>query len=276
MEAKHYPNIAQSVGLTGLVILVMIILSPIVFLKGYLGTEASTFLYYLVAMGLSFGMVFSIWKRKVGNSSFDFNIKNRNVIPLVLLGTIGIQYALTLPISSLIPMSEEMMELFKESIGNPRNIFSFITLVVLAPVLEELIFRGIILRGLLKRYTPFIAIVVSSTLFGIVHLNPWQFVSALFLGIFIGWVYHNTRSLSLAIIIHAFNNFMASLPMIVWPKYAENTNESLREILGSDLIYALIIVGAAIIATACILCLRKTFRQDAVDLTKISDKPVKS
>jgi membrane protease YdiL (CAAX protease family) len=274
MEAKHYPSIGQSIGLTGLIILVMLMLSPIVFLKEILGTEATSFIYYFVAMGLSFWIVFSIWKSKVEDHSFKFTINNKKVIPLVLLGTIGIQYALTLPISSLIPMSEEMMEIFKESIGNPRNIFAFITLVVLAPILEELIFRGIILRGLLNRYSPFIAIVLSSTLFGIVHLNPWQFVSAFFLGIFIGWVYSQTKSISLSIIIHAFNNFMASLPMILWPKYAENSNESLREILGSDLIYALIIAGAAIIATVCIFYLYKTFKQEAVESTKIWDKPV--
>src|SRR5690606_30966839 len=82
-------------------------------------------------------------------------------------------------------------------------------IVIAAPILEEVIMRGIILDGLLKRYSPVRSILFSSFLFGLLHLNPWQMVSAMVIGIFAGWVYYRTRSLALPILIHATNNLSA-------------------------------------------------------------------
>lgn len=79
-------------------------------------------------------------------------------------------------------------------------------LVVVAPLTEELLFRGLILRGLLGVTTPARAIVLSAVLFMAMHLNPWQFPTALALGLLYGWIYLRTRSLTLCIAGHAFNN----------------------------------------------------------------------
>ncbi len=259
--SKNYLSIGQSIGLLAITLAVTIFLSPIMFLKGIIGAEATTFLFYLVTMGLSFWILFSIWKNKSDDYSFSYKVPKGIIIPVILLGTLCIQLSLTIPLSSLIPMSDEFAELFKQSLGNPRNIFTFTTIVVLAPVLEELIFRGIILKGLLKRYSPATAIAASSVLFGVVHLNPWQFISALILGIFIGWVYYRTRSISLAIIIHAFNNFTATLPEIIGIDESKYDHTHLRELIMTDIKYTLIIGGAAVVAAACIYVLNKRLKQ---------------
>jgi uncharacterized protein len=255
--SKNYLSIGQSIGLLAITLAVTIFLSPIMFLKGLVGTEATTFLFYLITMGLSFWILFSIWRNKSDDYTFNYKVPKGMIIPIILLGTLGIQLSLTIPLSSLIPMSDEFAEFFKQSLGNPRNIFTFTTIVVLAPVLEELIFRGIMLKGLLKRYSPATAIVVSSVLFGVVHLNPWQFISALILGIFIGWIYYRTRSISLAIIIHAFNNFTATIPEIIGIDESKYDDIHLRELIMTDIRYILIIAGAAVAAASCIYILNK-------------------
>lgn len=79
-------------------------------------------------------------------------------------------------------------------------------LVITAPLTEELLFRGVIMRGLLKRYGPVAAIGLSAVLFGLVHLNPWQFLSASFLGCFLGWFYLRTRVVWVAVFGHAVAN----------------------------------------------------------------------
>ena len=208
-------------------------------------------------MGLSFWIIFSIWKDKSEDYSFNLKIPKGVVIPVILLGVISIQLSLTIPISSLIPMSDEFAELFKQSIGNPSNIFAFTTIVILAPVLEELIFRGVILRGLLKHYSPVTAIIVSSILFGAVHLNPWQFISASILGMFIGWVYYRTQSISLAIIIHGFNNLTATVTEIIGFDQANYEITHLRELILTDIKYILIIAAAGLVAATCIYILNK-------------------
>jgi glutamate-5-semialdehyde dehydrogenase len=78
--------------------------------------------------------------------------------------------------------------------------------VVIAPVTEELVFRGLILRGLLGRWRPAAAVLFSAGLFALVHFNPVQAPVALLLGLLTGWLYARTRSLGLCILAHALNN----------------------------------------------------------------------
>ena len=68
-----------------------------------------------------------------------------------------------------------------------------------------------ILRGLLLHYSAPTAIIASALLFGLVHLNPWQAVGAVALGVLFGWWYVRTRSLTLCIFGHAVNNLIAVL-----------------------------------------------------------------
>jgi membrane protease YdiL (CAAX protease family) len=77
---------------------------------------------------------------------------------------------------------------------------------VIAPVVEEMLFRGVILRGFLQRYTRGQAIWGSALLFGLAHLNIYQFVGALLLGALSGWLYDRARSLVPCIALHAAYN----------------------------------------------------------------------
>jgi glutamate-5-semialdehyde dehydrogenase len=84
--------------------------------------------------------------------------------------------------------------------------------VVIGPITEEIVFRGIVLRGLLGRWRPWPAIIASAALFALMHFNPAQTPVALGLGIVLGWVYVRTRSLGLCILGHAINNSATYLP----------------------------------------------------------------
>ncbi len=84
-------------------------------------------------------------------------------------------------------------------------------LVIVAPLTEELLFRGIILRGLLNRFRPVLAVVLTAFLFAAVHVNPWQFFSPLLLGCAFGWFYLRTGSIALCVLAHAFSNTLAIL-----------------------------------------------------------------
>ncbi|WP_073296763.1 CPBP family intramembrane glutamic endopeptidase [Chryseobacterium polytrichastri] len=99
-----------------------------------------------------------------------------------------------------------------------------ITAVIMAPIFEEIIFRGIIQKGLMnKGVKPWKAILFSSIIFGLVHANPWQFVGAVLLGCVLGLVYYKTKSLLLPMLLHGFNNLCSSL-LITYTK-----NESFAE-----------------------------------------------
>ena len=83
---------------------------------------------------------------------------------------------------------------------------SLIALVIVAPLTEELLCRGLILSGFLRRYSARKAVLASALLFAAVHLNPYQFFSAFVLGVLMGWVFLKTRSLWPCIYAHALNN----------------------------------------------------------------------
>ena len=109
----------------------------------------------------------------------------------------------------VLPVPPWISRLFQE-LSSPTDHLgaSVVLLVVVAPVTEELIFRGLILRGFLRRFNVPAAVFLSSILFGLVHLNPWQFVSASFLGAMFAWWYTRTRSLVPSLIGHALVNAM--------------------------------------------------------------------
>ncbi|RIJ48164.1 CPBP family intramembrane metalloprotease [Maribellus luteus] len=258
--AAHYPNIAQSFGITGIVVLATLVFSPVLLLLNELiGEEASMLVYYILALGLSFWLVSSIRKSKTSRCSFNLGIENKRTIPWVVIGTIALLFGVISPISSLIPMPESLEKAFMD-FGSQTGFFAFVLMVIAAPVLEELIFRGIILDGLLKQYSPTKSILISSLLFGLVHLNPWQFVTGFIIGIFSGWVYYKTRSLSLAIVIHASANLSGYIARHFIDLEA-SMDETLTEAYGGPTNLALAISGAVVVVGICTYFLHKEFQK---------------
>lgn len=103
------------------------------------------------------------------------------------------------------------------------KVAGFITVCILAPILEEILFRGIILRGLFQQgVSPILAIALSSFLFGIAHMNPWQFLGAGLLGAVFGFVYYRTKSLWICIFLHALNNTVSFIMMLKFQSMDEN------------------------------------------------------
>lgn len=81
-----------------------------------------------------------------------------------------------------------------------------ITVCVIAPFTEEILFRGLFLRSFLKRYSLGNAIVWSAIIFSLAHLNPELLPVALIMGGFLGWIYYRTHSLWPCMIAHSAYN----------------------------------------------------------------------
>ena len=106
-------------------------------------------------------------------------------------------------------LSKEVIEAAAKDTENLYQIF--ILEVIIAPIFEEILMRGIILEGFLNRYKPATAIIISSIMFGAMHLNIFQFVNATIGGLFLGVIYYKTRSLVLCIVAHMINNLIPIL-----------------------------------------------------------------
>lgn len=79
---------------------------------------------------------------------------------------------------------------------------------LIAPMVEEMLFRGIILRSFLRQYPSGTAIVHSAAVFGLAHLNAYQFLVAFVIGLILGKLYERTRSLLPGILLHGCYNTM--------------------------------------------------------------------
>jgi membrane protease YdiL (CAAX protease family) len=96
-----------------------------------------------------------------------------------------------------------------------QNDYEFVIFVIvsitLLPVAEELLFRGFIQKTFEIRYVPIIAIFITSFLFALYHLNPWQFPFILLLGIVFGFAAFKTDSILPPIFMHACTNLIGLL-----------------------------------------------------------------
>lgn len=95
------------------------------------------------------------------------------------------------------------------------RINSILLSCIYAPFIEEMMYRGIILNGLLKKYSTTIAIIISSLIFGLMHFSFLQSINAFFIGIIIGYIFIKTKSLYLCIFIHFFNNFIVMYSPVI-------------------------------------------------------------
>lgn len=83
--------------------------------------------------------------------------------------------------------------------------------VIAAPVVEEILFRGIVLRSMRKFAPAWAAILISSILFGAYHLNIVQVAYATLMGIAAGILYEKKRNLLFPILVHFANNLITML-----------------------------------------------------------------
>ncbi len=117
-------------------------------------------------------------------------------------------YIVELPLSYLFNNTySDMVDVFVKQ----GKIFLIIITCILAPLAEELLFRGVILNRLLAKKGPWISIIVSAIIFGIAHGNLEQFVGAGMLGVALGYVYVKTRSLLPCILGHMLNNLLSCI-----------------------------------------------------------------
>lgn len=99
--------------------------------------------------------------------------------------------------------------------GLSHNLIGAFTISVIAPLLEEVMFRGAIQGDMLRKVrNPWLAIIISALIFGIFHMNPVQIVYATLLGIVLGWIYYRTGSLMSVILGHVLNNTIATIFML--------------------------------------------------------------
>ncbi len=116
-----------------------------------------------------------------------------------------------------VDMSEAMENLLMRMMGHPLG---YLAIGIMAPLAEEVVFRGAILRVLLRTFGDrwhWVAIVISALIFGAVHGNMPQFINASLIGLLLGWMYYRTGSIIPGIVYHWVNNSIAFVMFNLMP-----------------------------------------------------------
>jgi len=89
---------------------------------------------------------------------------------------------------------------------------------LLAPLSEEMVFRGAVLKSLLQwKRNPWIGIAISALLFALIHMNPVQMPHAFLVGLLLGWMYYRTDSIVPGVVYHWVNNTVAYVMYNLYP-----------------------------------------------------------
>ena len=206
-----FPRLPQAVLLTVFTIAVMLVVNlGVVALRSALGLELGAGWETALVNTLALGLVVSWGCRRTG-LSFRHVLRFETFTPRLLLPLLFFTLGASIVFSdfdnllrSVWPMPPWIAEGFEALMDGGWG--SLLAVVVVAPVSEELLFRGLILRGLIIHRGVAGGIFYSALLFGFLHLNPWQFCTAFPMGLVLGWLFVRTRSLWPCILAHAALN----------------------------------------------------------------------
>ncbi len=182
-------------------------------------------------------------KEKRVDKLLDINV---NYSPLgkmtacfLFMGVVG-QFAISV-ILSLIPFPESWIEMLNENsdlISSGSLFMQVISVAIFAPIAEEIVFRACIQGSLQEGMPKWVAILVASLIFGLMHGTPISIIYATSLGILMGWLYAKFDSIVPSLLFH----FTFNLSSVIL---------SILEI--NEIVLALIALLSAVLFALCIV-----------------------
>ncbi|MBB6093683.1 hypothetical protein HNQ60_002564 [Povalibacter uvarum] len=218
-QHETFPNVFEALLLVGVLIIIQMVVGAAVIESDLLGDVNFGDLAGVVTV-MGNGVLFvglmaykQIGYRTLFHPARTSAISTMSVVtvPILLLvpGLMIFAGTINSIVIWLFPMSPDEQAMFAEMMA--PGFIPVLFACVAAPLLEEMLFRGVILRSFLRQYSRTKAILCSSLVFGIAHLNVYQLASAFAIGIVAGWLYERCRSLWPCILLHAaYNAFVTA------------------------------------------------------------------
>ena len=127
-------------------------------------------------------------------------------IPFILLALFALNV-----LNSAFDLPNLMEDEFNEL---ATSVWGMLSIAVFGPITEELVFRRVMIDDITRKTgKPWVAILISSVLFGLIHMNPAQIVFAIPVGAVFGWIYVKTGSMLPGLVGHIINNSIAVLEL---------------------------------------------------------------
>ena len=213
-------SVLQAVGLVVLLFVLQVWVQFLIEKSGSQTVKDTAWIQIVLMNGLSGLVVAQAGAWLMGRNLFDVfgldSLLPESIVPVILaaLGASIISSEIINVLHWIRPVSSDYLQFVTKLTG--ENAYGVLLAVgIVAPVTEELIFRGIMLDGLRNRYSLPVAVLISSGFFGLIHGLPWLMVNAFLLSLFYAWLKITTRSLIPCILAHFLYNALPSLPTLL-------------------------------------------------------------
>jgi membrane protease YdiL (CAAX protease family) len=113
--------------------------------------------------------------------------------------------------------AQGLVESAPDITDNATRVLMLITLCLGAPLMEELLFRGVLYSIAARWLHPWYACLASSVLFGVIHGNLLSLIPLTVLGMFLAEAYRRTRTLAVPVLMHAMFNLISYLALFYGP-----------------------------------------------------------
>jgi len=134
---------------------------------------------------------------------------------IVLIIAVNLLYATVITALHL-PLTTNDQVVLQEGAYAPISVYAILAgSVFIAPLCEEIFFRGFLLPGLLHDLSPTWALLVSSLLFAIAHADPGSFVPLFVIGLCLGFLRLRTGSTWASLSLHMLNNLLSSVFIVM-------------------------------------------------------------
>lgn len=210
-------------------------------------------------------IVFALWQKQrkaPGVKLFNFSLRGANP-GIILWG-----FCLVLLLSVLIePLVFLFPEFYFDYISNLIGMGGWVMLtsIICAPILEEVLFRGIIQSSITHKKGKILGVLITSAIFGAVHIIPPQAINAFFVSLVLGFIFISSRSLLVVIIIHALNNAVSYLAMTLNDGKILSTKSLIQNNTTYNVIYTCAVVVFFIVIINLVKRIKKQTNNNEVD-----------
>jgi len=214
--------------------------------KIYSNLSNYTSLILILSAIFTFAILFlihTLCKKKFYKEINLHKIPMNQIITAFIFGVILNKFSVAM--MSLLPIPQAWYDANEKSVGSVTAgnfMIALISTVIIAPIIEEVIFRGGVYFTLRKTIGPILAAIISAAAFGIFHGNILQMLYTAFCAIFIIYVFEKTNSLTGSIMVHSGFNFSAIFFAII-SSYIELTEFTWLIITGILCLFCLIYIS---------------------------------
>lgn len=174
-----------------------------------------------------FGIVYNV-KKKKGNQVNHINNTKKSYVILTLIAFLYSMLFLIITYKASFMVTNDMM-ISMNYFNNKNQFLGFVlyasSILLIAPITEELLCRGIMINELNKKFAKNKSIIISAVVFGFMHLlagGVILFIGATIMGIILGIVYNVTKSLRSTILVHSVANFSDILFLFICKMNSNN------------------------------------------------------